>query len=200
MKNFPLLLSMILLTSQFAMAAKNKNEAIATFAGGCFWCMEQPFDNVPGVLETTPGYTGGHTPNPDYATVSSGNSGHYEAIQVRYNKDNVSYEQLLQIFWRNVDPTDVNGQFCDKGPQYRSAIFFHNEQQKQQAIASKKALEKNKPFHGQIVTSVIPASTFYPAEYSHQNYYQKNPLRYKFYRFTCRRDKKLEQLWGNRSN
>ncbi len=199
MKNLLLLFTTILLTSQVALATKQSNEAIATFAGGCFWCMEPPFDSVPGVLETTPGYSGGHTPNPDYATVSSGKSGHYEVIQVRYDTDKVSYEQLLQIFWRNIDPTNANGQFCDRGPQYRSAIFFHNEQQRQQAETAKRELEKNKPFQGPVVTPLLPATKFYPAEQIHQNYYQKNPFSYKFYRFTCRRDKKLRQLWGNRS-
>ncbi len=170
--------------------------AKATFAGGCFWCMEPPFDKLPGVLETISGFTGGTTENPNYEQVSSGRTGHYEAIQILYNPDKISYQQLLLVFWKNIDPSDGKGQFCDKGSQYRSAIFYHSDEQKKLALESKRKLEKNKPFPESIKTSIIAARNFYPAETHHQNYYRKNPLSYKFYRATCGRDKRLRELWG----
>jgi len=174
--------------------------AVATFAGGCFWCMEPPFDKIDGVISTTSGYTGGQKLNPTYEEVSSGGTGHAEAVQIIYDPNTVSYQQLLKIFWRNVDPTTADRQFCDTGRQYRTAIFYHDEEQKRLAEESKAGLEKNKPFNQAIVTEITPASEFYPAEDYHQNYYQKNPVRYKFYRYNCGRDQRLEELWGNKAS
>jgi peptide-methionine (S)-S-oxide reductase len=176
-------------------AASGKQE-VATFAGGCFWCMEAPFDKLPGVLSVTVGYTGGHVKNPTYEQVSAGGTGHAESVQIVYDPGKISYEKLLDIFWRNIDPTVKDRQFCDIGSQYRSAIFYHNEEQKALAQKSKEALEKNKPFKGPIVTEITPASEFYPAEEYHQHYYKKNPIRYKYYRYGCGRDRRLEELWG----
>lgn len=174
----------------------NQNTAEATFAGGCFWCMEAPFDKLEGVISTTSGYTGGHTNNPTYKQTSSGKTGHTEAVQIIYDPEKVSYEKLLDVFWHNIDPTTPDQQFCDRGNQYRSEIFYHNEEQKRLAYASKAELNKNKPFKAPIVTQVTQASTFYAAEDYHQDYYKKNPIRYKYYRYGCGRDKRLEQLWG----
>jgi len=168
----------------------------ATFAGGCFWCMEHPFDELPGVVAVTSGYTGGHTKNPSYEEVSAGASGHAESVQIVYDPARISYEKLLEVFWHNIDPTVKDRQFCDKGNQYRSAIFYHDEEQHRLALQSKAALEKNNPFQGPIVTEIVQATEFYPAEEYHQHYYRKNPIRYKFYRFSCGRDKKLKELWG----
>jgi len=174
---------------------KYKQKAMATFAGGCFWCMEPPFDAEPGVLETIVGYTGGSTKNPTYKQVSAGGSGHAESIRIIYDPEVVSYERLLEIFWKNIDPLDPGGQFCDKGSQYRSAIFYHTEEQKMLAELSRKQIEESDSLPGLIVTEIVSASIFYPAEKHHQDYYKKNPLRYKFYRRTCRRDKRLAELW-----
>ncbi len=171
--------------------------AVATFAGGCFWCMEPPYDKLDGVIATTSGYTGGTKQNPTYEEVSGGRTGHFEALQVRYDPKKVSYEKLLEVFWRNIDPTDEYGQFCDKGAQYRSAIFYHDEEQQQLAGQSKSALEASKPFKEPVVTEILPAAQFYPAEEYHQDYYQKNPVRYKFYRGGCGRDRRLEAVWGS---
>jgi peptide-methionine (S)-S-oxide reductase len=171
--------------------------AVATFAGGCFWCMEPPFDTLDGVLSTTSGYTGGSVENPTYEQVSAGGTGHAEAIEVRYDPDRVSYEELLEVFWRNIDPTAVDRQFCDRGSQYRSGIFVHNAAQRQAAERSKAELEASKPFDGPIVTEIADAGPFYAAESYHQNYYKKNPIRYKYYRFSCGRDQRLEELWGS---
>ena len=169
---------------------------IAIFAGGCFWCMESPFDALPGVISTISGYTGGHSENPDYKDVSNGKTGHFEAVQVTYDPAKVSYRQLLDIFWRNIDPFDDDGQFCDKGEQYKAAIFYSGEQEKQLAEASKAAL-KLKFAEQTIVTAIKPASKFFPAEDYHQDYYLNNPKKYKFYRFTCGRDQRLSQVWGD---
>lgn len=171
--------------------------ALATFAGGCFWCVEVDFDKVPGVLSTTSGYTGGSTANPTYEAVSSNRTGHAEAVQVAYDPAKVSYEQLLTYFWRTIDPTVKDRQFCDVGASYRSAIFAHGEVQLKAAQASKEALGKTKPFKEPIVTEVVLAGTFYPAETYHQDYYKKNALRYKYYRASCGRDGRLKQLWGD---
>lgn len=179
-----------------AAFAQQPGMAKATFAGGCFWCMEPPFDKLPGVVSTTSGYTGGKKVNPTYQEVSGGGTGHTEAVQVVYDPKKVSYEKLLEVFWRNVDPTDAGGQFCDRGSQYRTGIFVHDEEQKRLAEASKAALAKNKPFKQPLVTEIVPAATFYPAEDYHQDYYTKNPLRYKFYRSGCGRDARLAELWG----
>jgi peptide-methionine (S)-S-oxide reductase len=169
----------------------------ATFAGGCFWCMEPPFEKLDGVISTTAGYTGGHKKNPTYEEVSHGGTGHAEAVQIVFDPRKISYSRLLDVFWHNVDPTNAHGQFCDNGDQYRSEIFYHNEEQRQLAVESLQSLEKKKLFADPIVTRIAPATTFYPAEEYHQDYYKKNPLRYKFYRYTCGRDQRLEQLWGN---
>ena len=176
--------------------AKLKGLSVATFAGGCFWCMEGPFDKLEGVISTTSGYTGGQKENPTYKQVSAGGTGHTEAVQIVYDSNKITYEQLLDVFWINHDPTEANGQFCDKGSQYRPGIFYHDEEQRTQAEASKKQIEGTKTFSEPVVTEVTSASTFYPAEDYHQDYYIKNPFRYKFYRYGCGRDSRLEALWG----
>lgn len=170
--------------------------AKATFAGGCFWCMEGPFDKLNGVTSTTSGYTGGAADNPTYEQVSAGWTGHAEAVQVLYDPKKVTYAKLLDVFWRNIDPLTPNAQFCDRGSQYRSAIFYHDAEQKRLAEASKLALEKSGRFMDKIVTQIAPATTFYAAEAYHQDYYIKNPVRYKYYRSGCGRDRRLKELWG----
>lgn len=170
--------------------------AKATFAGGCFWCMEPPYDKLDGVVSTTSGYIGGRTRNPTYEAVSAGGTGHAEAVEIVYDPAKVSYAKLLDVFWRNIDPTVRNRQFCDVGDQYRSAIFYHGAEQKRLAEASKAALAKSKPFPQPIVTEIVPAGVFTPAEAYHQDYYLKNPVRYKYYRYRCGRDQRLEELWG----
>ena len=170
--------------------------AKATFAGGCFWCMEEAYDPVPGVISTISGYMGGETKNPTYEQVSGGRTGHAEIVQVEYDPSKVSYARLLEVFWRNVDPIQKDGQFCDHGSQYRTAIFFHDDEQKKLAEASKAALMKSKPFKGEIVTEITKAPEFYPAEGYHQDFYLKNPVRYKFYKSGCGREARLQQLWG----
>ena len=168
----------------------------ATFAGGCFWCMEPPFENLPGVSEVISGYTGGTKKNPTYEEVSSQTTGHIESIQIIYDPKIVSYEKLLEVFWRNIDPTDSEGQFVDKGSSYVSKIFYHNEEQKQKAQKSKEDLERSKRFNKPIVTQIVQLTEFYPAEDYHQDYYKKNKLRYKFYRFNSGRDQFLEKVWA----
>ena len=196
MAKIPIFLFLILtlLLPNTASAAKQEK---ATFAGGCFWCMEPPYDKLDGVISVTSGYTGGHKKNPNYKEVSAGGTGHAEAVQVIYDPDKVSYQKLLDVFWHNIDPTVVNRQFCDNGDQYRSAIFYHNDEQKNLALKSKTALEKNKPFKEPVVTEITKAGEFYPAEDYHQKYYKKNPLRYKYYRNGCGRDQRLKELWGD---
>jgi len=179
--------------AQAAPAAR----AVATFAGGCFWCMEPPFDKVPGVLSTTSGYMGGSKRNPTYAEVSAGGTGHAEVVQVAYDPAKISYEKLLEVYWVNVDPTVSDRQFCDKGNQYRTTIFVHTDEQRRAAEASKAALEKSKPFKESIVTPVVTAGDFWPAEDYHQDYYLKNPIRYNYYRSACGRDARLKALWGS---
>ncbi len=169
--------------------------AQATFAGGCFWCMEHPFDALQGVTNTTSGYMGGTVIAPSYRQVSSGNTGHAEVMQVEYDPNLVSYETLLETFWRNVDPLDAHGQFCDRGSQYRSTIFYHDDTQRQLAEASKQTV--GHLFEQPVVTEILAASAFYPAEDYHQNYYQTHPARYRFYRFSCGRDQRLAELWDN---
>ena len=194
---YSLFISMLLLASSgHADNATGQGHAIATFAGGCFWCMEPPYDNIDGVISTTSGYTGGSLDDPTYKQVSGGKTGHTEAVQIVYDPNKVSYAELLDVFWHNIDPTNANGQFCDWGTQYRSEIFYHNDEQRVLASGSKAALEKQKPFKEAVVTNVTTASTFYPAEEYHQDYYLKNPVRYKFYRYGCGRDKRLKELWG----
>lgn len=168
----------------------------AIFAGGCFWCMQPAFDRVSGVLSTTVGYTGGSTLNPTYEQVESGATGHVEAVQVVFDPAKVTYAQLLDVFWHNVDPLTKDRQFCDTGNQYRSAIFFQGEEQRRLAEGSKQQLERSGRFREPIVTEVVPAGPFYPAEDYHQEYYRKNPVRYHFYRWNCGRDQRLQQLWG----
>jgi len=172
-------------------------QAVATFAGGCFWCMEPPYDALPGVISTTSGYMGGSKSNPTYEEVSSGRTGHAEVVQVVYDPKKVTYAKLLEVFWENIDPTAVNRQFCDIGSQYRTTIFYRGEEQKRLAEASKQTLTRTKPFKEDIVTPIAPAGAFWPAEEYHQNYYMKNPIRYKFYRTGCGRDARLKQLWGH---
>jgi len=172
------------------------DRAVAIFAGGCFWCMEPPFDALPGVLATTSGYTGGSVVNPTYEQVSAGGTGHLESVKVDYDPKRVSYAQLLDVFWHNVDPTDAGGQFCDRGPQYTTAIFTSGDEQLAEATASKEKLDASHVLKQPVVTAIRPAGPFYPAEEYHQNYYLKNPLRYKIYRGGCGRDHVLEQLWG----
>jgi len=174
----------------------SKNLATTTFAGGCFWCMEPPFEKLAGVISVTSGYTGGHQLDPTYEEVSAGETGHAESVQVVYDSTQISYEQLLEVFWRNIDPLAVNRQFCDAGSQYRSAIFYHNEEQRRLAEASKQKLEQTRKFDRPIVTEIAAASTFYPAEEYHQDFYKKNSLHYKAYRTGCGRDRRLKELWG----
>lgn len=169
----------------------------ATFAGGCFWCMEAPFDKLPGVVSVTPGYTGGKVKNPTYQQVSAGGTGHAEAVQIVYDPSRLGYAKLLEVFWHNTDPTVIDRQFCDVGSQYRPAIFFHSEEQRLLALKSKEALGKTKPFKEPIVTEVTKADEFTPAEEYHQHYYKKNPIRYQYYRNGCGRDKRLKELWGD---
>lgn len=170
--------------------------AVATFAGGCFWCMEQPFDVLPGVVSTTSGYIDGTKVDPTYEEVSRGTTGHTEAVQVVYDPRKVGYDKLLEVFWRNIDPTTPNAQFCDHGSQYRSGIYTHDEEQHRLATDSRARIDRNKSFREPIVTEIKSAKTFYRAEEYHQDYYKKNPLRYKYYRSQCGRDARLEQLWG----
>lgn len=178
------------------MMDKNQKTEVATFAGGCFWCTESDFEKVDGVLNVVSGYSGGHVMNPTYHQVSAGNTGHIESVRIYFDPTNVSYEELLEILWRNIDPTDNGGQFVDRGNQYRSAIFYHNESQKKLAEASKKKLADSGKFSKPIVTEIIPFEKFYEAEDYHQDYYKKNPLRYKYYRFNSGRDQFLDKVWG----
>ena len=169
----------------------------ATFAGGCFWCMEAPFDKLPGVVSVTSGYTGGTVKNPTYQQVSAGGTGHAEAVQVVYDPTRIGYDKLLDAYWHNTDPTVGDRQFCDVGSQYRPAIFYHGEEQRRLAVKSKETLGKTKPFKEPIVTEITAAGEFYPAEEYHQHYYKKNPIRYRYYRNGCGRDQRLKALWGD---
>jgi len=187
------LLSMLSLSA----AANAQNIQVATFAGGCFWCLESDMDKVSGVTKTISGYMGGHLKNPTYKQVSAGNTGHTEVVQITFDADKISYAELLKVFWKNIDPSVKDQQFCDRGSQYRSAIFYHDENQKTLAMESLKNLEKNKPFKGQIYTEINMVQEFYDAEDYHQDYYKKNPIRYKYYRFACGRDERLKQVWNN---
>lgn len=170
--------------------------AVATFAGGCFWCVEADFDKVKGVISTTSGYIGGTTANPTYKQVSGGSTGHAEAVEIVYDPSQVNYEKLLRVFWRNIDPLAKDRQFCDSGSEYRSAIFFHDDEQKKLALASKQEVEKSIRLKGTIHTQIVAATQFYKAEDYHQDYYLKNATKYKFYRFNCGRDRRLDELWG----
>jgi peptide-methionine (S)-S-oxide reductase len=184
-------------SSKTANAADSGDKlAKATFAGGCFWCMQPAFDKVPGVVSTVVGYTGGDKQKPTYEEVSAGGTGHAESIEITYDPLKISYRKLLDIFWHNIDPTTRDREFCDAGHQYRSAIFFHDAEQEREAKESKAALDESKPFKDPIVTEIVPATKFWPAEDYHQKYYLKNPVRYRFYRYNCGRDKRLRELWG----
>ena len=201
-----ILFAVLLTTGLLAAASVGGNEGSqrpsaprlekATFAGGCFWCMEEALDKVEGVVSTLSGYTGGRTKNPAYEEVSAGKTGHTESVEVLYDPAKLSYAKLLDVFWHNIDPTTADRQFCDVGTQYRAAIFYHNETQKRLAEESKQRLETSRPFKGPIITEIMPASVFYPAEEYHQDFYKKNPLRYKFYKFNCGRAQRLQDLWG----
>ncbi|WP_116475204.1 peptide-methionine (S)-S-oxide reductase MsrA [Zobellella maritima] len=200
MKHTPHLATLaILLCSGLVQAeSAGSDTSVAIFAGGCFWCMEPPFDKLDGVLSTTSGYTGGHKLNPSYRQVSAGETGHAEAVRVVYDPSTISYRELLRVFWRNIDPVTANRQFCDQGSQYRSAIYYRSLAQRQLAEQSRQALIDAGQLPGPIVTEIEAASTFYPAEEYHQDYYLKNPLRYKFYRYQCGRDQRLKELWGSK--
>jgi len=190
--------AMIGLAISAGLAAPAKAaEAVAIFAGGCFWCLEPPYDKTDGVISTTSGYTGGHVPNPAYKDVSAGRTGHIEAVKIVYDPEKVTYEKLLHIFWRNIDPLRKNAQFCDEGSQYRSAIFPQDQAQREAAEKSKSELEASERFSRPIVTEILDAAPFYEAEEYHQDYYLKNPNRYSFYRWGCGRDARLEQIWGD---
>jgi peptide-methionine (S)-S-oxide reductase len=178
------------------LLAQAQNLATATFAGGCFWCVEEVYEKIPGVVSAVSGYTDGRTKNPSYELVSSGLTGHTEAVEVKYDPAKVSYAKLLEAFWLNHDPTYADRQFCDHGSQYRPAIFFHDEEQKRLAEASKAKWEKDKPFKGRILTPIVKATRFWPAEEYHQDYYRKNPVRYHFYVTGCGRYQRLDELWG----
>ncbi len=197
-RRFTLLLAATLLLSPWAHGAEKEAAKLetATFAGGCFWCVEHLFDEVEGVVSTLSGYTGGQEKNPTYKAVSAGRTGHTEAVEVRFDPTKVSYDHLLTLFWHNIDPTTANQQFCDRGSQYRSAIFFHSEEQKRLAFASLEHIRQTKPFKANIQTEISPAAPFYAAETYHQDYHHKNPIRYRLYRRGCGRDDRLEELWG----
>jgi len=184
----------LLLALPLLLAAAPVPREVATFAGGCFWCMEGPFDALPGVISVTVGYTGGRVKNPTYEQVSEGGTGHRESVQIVFDPTKISYAKLLDVFWRNIDPADNEGQFCDKGSQYRSALFYHDNVQKRLAEESKAAVEKKL---GRAYTDILPASEFWRAEEYHQHYYKKNPVRYHFYRFNCGRDQRLAAIWGS---
>jgi peptide methionine sulfoxide reductase msrA/msrB len=212
MKNFSLLIIILLILfgcqrsmavqqgTKQEMAKEEMNLSKATFAGGCFWCTEADFEKVPGVVKVISGYAGGMKQNPTYEEVSSGTTGHVEAVQVYYDPMRVTYEQLLDFFWRHIDPTDGEGQFVDRGAQYRSVIFYHNEEQKRMAEKSKEALQKSGKFKKPMVTEIVPFTNFYEAEAYHQDYYKKNPVRYKFYRYGSGRDQFLENAWAKEMN
>ena len=192
----------ILLVGAWSVQSTGQAAADATlgkayFAGGCFWCMEEAFEKVEGVLSATSGYMGGRVANPTYEEVSAGRTGHAESVEVVYDPSKVSFQKLLDAFWHNVDPVTPNAQFCDHGSQYRSAIFFQTDEEKRASDTSKHAIEQSKRFTEPIVTQIVPASQFYPAEEYHQDFYKKNPLRYKIYKYNCGRAQRLEALWGN---
>lgn len=170
--------------------------AVATFGGGCFWCMEPPYDKLDGVISTTSGYMGGHVDDPSYEQVSSGGTGHVEVVQVAYDPEVVNFETLLEVFWRNHDPLTDNRQFCDAGDMYRPVVFYHGETQERLARESRLAIAESGRFEEPVVTAIEPADTFWPAEEYHQDYYQKSSVRYRYYRWRCGRDERLEELWG----
>jgi peptide-methionine (S)-S-oxide reductase len=186
----------LLTSSSIAVESAPTGQAVtAIFAGGCFWCVEADFDKVPGVIATESGYAGGKLQNPTYEQVSAGGTGHAEAVRVTYDPAKVTYEKLLDFFWHHIDPTVKDRQFCDTGNQYRTAIFYQDDVQRNAAQASKAALEKSGRF-SHVYTEIVPAGTYYPAEEYHQDYYKKNPIRYKFYRTSCGRDRRIDEVWG----
>lgn len=191
-----ILITVFYLTSAQQLCARTEK---ATLAGGCFWCMEPPFEELTGVLSVRSGYTGGNKRNPTYEEVSAGGTGHAESIEIIYDPSIISYQKLLDVFWHNIDPTVSNRQFCDTGSQYRSAIFYNSEEQARIAKSTKDALEKHKPFSQAVITEITAAGPFYDAEEYHQNYYRKNPIRYKYYRNRCGRDKRLKELWREKA-
>ncbi len=190
----PLTLCVIATACLASTSLHAQSNAEATFAGGWFWCMEPPYDKQPGVSATISGYMGGELENPTYEQISHGGTGHVEVVQIAYDDSQIGYDQLLEIFWRNIAPFAVDRQFCDSGDQYRSAIFYHNDEQRELAEASKAEMEAR--FEQPIATEIAPASEFWAAEEYHQDYYEKNPLRYRFYRLSCGRDDRLEEVWG----
>jgi peptide methionine sulfoxide reductase msrA/msrB len=194
MKKLILLLIIMISTGIYSMNSKTE---LATFAGGCFWCMESPFEKLEGVISVISGYTGGTEKNPTYKEVSSGGTGHLEAVQITYDPGKVSYEKLLKVFWRQINPTDSGGQFVDRGKQYTTAIFYHSSKQKELAERSKAGLEQSGKFTMKIVTPIRKAGPFYKAEEYHQDYYRVNPFRYRFYRYNSGRDQYLKKIWGD---
>ncbi len=195
---FSLVLSMSIAAQQpaFDFSTLEDDQAVAVFAGGCFWCMEHPYDSVDGVVATISGYTGGIVANPTYRQVTRGNTGHYEAVLIVYEPGVVSYEELLDVFWVNIDPLDAGGQFCDRGSSYRTAVFYADAQQQRSAESSRDALDESGRLRAPVVTEILSARPFYVAEEFHQDYYLKNPVRYRTYRTGCGRDARLRQLWG----
>jgi len=185
----------LLIGAQVSASEQERKEAV--FAGGCFWCMEPPYDELDGVLSTTSGFIGGHVSEPSYNEVVSGGTGHLEAVKVVYDPAKVSYDRLLDVFWRNIDPLDDGGQFCDRGDHYRAAIFYGDDEQRRKAEDSRAALEESGRFEQDIVTRILEATEFYAAEDYHQGYYRKNPIRYRYYRARCGRDSRLDELWGD---
>lgn len=194
MKSLLKLLFILLPFLNLTAQVENNKIETAIFAGGCFWCVQPVFENVPGILSSIAGYTGGHVDNPTYEKVSHENTGHYESVEITFDPSMISYEAILQLFWKNVDPLDAKGQFCDRGDSYRSAIFYTNDTQKELAEKSKSDVEKL--LNAKVATEILPASKFFPAEEYHQYYHKKNPIRYKFYRTRCGRDKRLKEVWG----
>ena len=172
----------------------------AVFAGGCFWCMEPAFEEIDGVKEVVSGYTGGRIENPSYEDVSAGETGHIESVQVTYDPEQVTYDQLLTVFWRQIDPTDALGQFADRGQQYKTAVFYADDTEKTLAEQSREAIRNSGKYHGEIVTQIMPSTPFYPAEQYHQDYYKKNPQRYKMYRTHSGRTQYLKQIWGEEAH
>jgi methionine-S-sulfoxide reductase len=197
---FAIILTFAFSIPVFAESHPTTKIETAILAGGCFWCIEADYEKLDGVLEVISGYIGGHVENPTYKQVSAGRTGHIEAVKVSYDASKISYTKILNFFWHHIDPTRDDGQFCDRGSQYRPAIFYETANQKTQAIASKQQIEQTKPFAEPLKVELIQATTFYPAEEYHQDYYLKNPLRYHFYRYNCGRDARVEQLWGKQRN
>lgn len=203
MKSLIAIILLVLPLSAFSadssLSTKNSEIKMAVFAGGCFWCMQPPFDalKAKGVISTAVGYSGGHTESPTYEQTSAGGTGHREVIQVTYDSKKISFKDLLAVFWKNIDPLDEKGQFCDKGEQYTSAVFYSNDDEKKDIESSIKELEKIGIKSSAIVTKILPSKTFYKGEEYHQSYYEKNPVRYKYYRYSCGRDARLKKVWGS---